>query len=64
MDLFGDDDEEDDAEAERIKAERVAEYNAKKAEKESKKGKLVAKSNLILDIKERRENFIVSIFKK
>merc|ERR1712110_135500 len=51
LDLFGDDDEEDDAEAERIKAERVAEYNAKKAEKESKKGKLVAKSNLILDIK-------------
>lgn len=32
VDLFGSDDEED-AEAERIKAERVAEYNAKKAGK-------------------------------
>jgi elongation factor 1-beta len=32
VDLFGDDDEED-AEAERIKAERVAAYNAKKANK-------------------------------
>ncbi len=33
VDLFGDDDEEEDAEAERIKAERVAAYNAKKANK-------------------------------
>jgi elongation factor 1-beta len=33
IDLFGDDDEEDNAEAERVKAERVAEYNAKKANK-------------------------------
>jgi elongation factor 1-beta len=33
VDLFGSDDEEDDAEAERIKAERVAEYAAKKANK-------------------------------
>ena len=32
IDLFGSD-EEDDAEAERIKAERVAAYNAKKANK-------------------------------
>jgi elongation factor 1-beta len=32
VDLFGDD-EEEDAEAERIKAERVAAYNAKKANK-------------------------------
>ena len=32
IDLFGSD-EEEDAEAERIKAERVAEYNAKKAGK-------------------------------
>lgn len=32
IDLFGDDDEED-AEAERLKAERVAAYNAKKANK-------------------------------
>jgi len=33
VDLFGEDDEEDDAEAERVKAERVAAYNAKKANK-------------------------------
>lgn len=33
IDLFGSDDEEGDAEAERIKAERVAEYNKKKAGK-------------------------------
>lgn len=32
IDLFGDDEEEDE-EAERIKAERVAAYNAKKANK-------------------------------
>jgi elongation factor 1-beta len=32
IDLFGED-EEEDAEAERIKAQRVAEYNAKKANK-------------------------------
>lgn len=51
VDLFGDDDEEENEEAERIKAARVAEYNAKKEEKESKKGKLVAKSNVIFDIK-------------
>jgi elongation factor 1-beta len=31
IDLFGSDDEEEDAENERIKAERVAEYNKKKA---------------------------------
>jgi len=52
LDLFGDDDDEEaEAEAERVKAERVAAYNAKKAEKEAKKGKLIAKSNIILDIK-------------
>jgi len=51
VDLFGSDDEEDDAEAERIKAERVAAYNEKKAAKEAKKGVLVAKSNIILDVK-------------
>jgi len=50
VDLFGSDDEEDD-EAERIKAERVAAYNKKKEEKESKKGKVIAKSNIIMDIK-------------
>ena len=33
VDLFGSDDEEEDAEAERIKAERVAAYQAKKANK-------------------------------
>ena len=33
IDLFGDDDEEEDAEAEKVKAERVAAYNAKKANK-------------------------------
>merc|ERR1712048_958877 len=49
VDLFGSDSE--DEEAERLKAERVAAYNAKKQEKESKKGKLIAKSNVILDIK-------------
>jgi translation elongation factor EF-1beta len=42
---------EEDAEAERIKAERIAAYNARKAAKEDKKGKVIAKSNIILDIK-------------
>ena len=51
IDLFGSDDEDEDAEAERVKAQRVAEYNKKKAEKESKKGKVIAKSNIIMDIK-------------
>merc|ERR1712142_421903 len=50
VDLFGSDDEED-AEAERIKAERIAAYNERKAAKEDKKGKVVAKSNIIFDIK-------------
>merc|ERR1712083_489974 len=44
-------DDDDVDEAEKIKAARVAEYNAKKAAKEEKKGKVVAKSNVILDIK-------------
>merc|ERR1712191_25491 len=39
--------EEDDEEAERIKQERIAAYAAKK----SKKPTLIAKSNIILDIK-------------
>ncbi|KAK7045410.1 Translation elongation factor 1 beta [Paramarasmius palmivorus] len=47
IDLFGDDDEEEDAEAERIKAERVAAYNAKKANKP----KTIAKSVVTLDVK-------------
>merc|ERR1711937_653295 len=50
VDLFGSD-EEEDAEAERIKAERVAEYNKRKSAKEAKKGVLIAKSNIILDVK-------------
>merc|ERR1712233_160240 len=41
----------DEEEAERIKAERIAAYNARKSAKEDKKGKVVAKSNIILDIK-------------
>jgi len=47
VDLFGEDDEEDDAEAERVKAERVAAYNAKKANKP----KTIAKSLVTLDVK-------------
>ncbi|KAG5641365.1 hypothetical protein DXG03_005393 [Asterophora parasitica] len=47
VDLFGSDDEEEDAEAERVKAERVAAYNAKKAGKE----KPAAKSVVTLDVK-------------
>ncbi|KAA1474134.1 hypothetical protein DENSPDRAFT_840684 [Dentipellis sp. KUC8613] len=47
VDLFGSDDEEEDAEAERIKAERVAAYQAKKANKP----KTVAKSVVTLEVK-------------
>ncbi|CAB3239972.1 unnamed protein product [Arctia plantaginis] len=47
VDLFGSDDEEESAEAARIREERLAAYNAKKA----KKPVLIAKSNIILDIK-------------
>merc|ERR1712223_1884743 len=50
VDLFASDDEVDE-EAERVKAERVAAYEARKAAKEDKKGKVIAKSNIILDIK-------------
>ncbi|KAG1473228.1 hypothetical protein G6F56_001077 [Rhizopus delemar] len=46
IDLFGSD-EEEDAEAERIKAQRVAEYNAKKANKP----KTIAKTTITLEIK-------------
>merc|ERR1711945_5223 len=49
VDLFASDDEVDE-EAERIEAERVA-AEARKAAKEDKKGKVIAKSNIILDIK-------------
>lgn len=47
VDLFGSEDEEETAEAERIKAERVAAYTAKK----SKKPALIAKSSVLLDVK-------------
>uniref|UniRef100_A0A3P8XBK6 Elongation factor 1-beta n=1 Tax=Esox lucius TaxID=8010 RepID=A0A3P8XBK6_ESOLU len=46
MDLFGSDDEED-AEAEKLKEERIAAYAAKK----SKKPALIAKSSILLDVK-------------
>lgn len=46
VDLFGSD-EEDDAEAQRIREERVAAYAAKK----SKKPTLIAKSSVLLDVK-------------
>jgi len=46
-DLFASDDEEVDEEAERIKNERLAAYKAKK----EKKPALIAKSNIILDVK-------------
>ncbi|XP_026319808.1 elongation factor 1-delta isoform X2 [Hyposmocoma kahamanoa] len=47
VDLFGSDDEEESAEAAKIREERLAQYNAKKA----KKPVLIAKSNIILDVK-------------
>lgn len=34
-----------------FQAERIAAYNARKSAKEEKKGKVIAKSNIILDIK-------------
>merc|ERR1719209_2163995 len=46
-DLFGSDDEEDTAEQERIKAERIAAYNERKAGKK----KVAAKSSILLDVK-------------
>merc|ERR1711881_218194 len=50
VDLFGSDDEDDGA-AEKLKQERIAAYNARKAAKEEKKGKLIAKSSISLDVK-------------
>ncbi|RKO97590.1 hypothetical protein CXG81DRAFT_9455 [Caulochytrium protostelioides] len=47
IDLFGSDDEEVDEEAEKIKQERLAAYNAKK----SAKPKAAAKSMVIFDVK-------------
>merc|ERR1712014_564611 len=46
-----DDDEEAKAAAEALKAKRVAEYNARKAEKAAKKGVVAAKSMITLDVK-------------
>merc|ERR1712088_561735 len=47
------DDEDGDAKkaAEELKAKRVAEYNARKAAKEEKKGKVIAKSSITFDVK-------------
>jgi translation elongation factor EF-1beta len=48
FDLFGSDaEEDDDVEAERVKAERLKAYE----EKKSKKPVIIAKSNIILDVK-------------
>ena len=47
VDLFGSEDEEESAEAARIREERLATYNAKK----SKKPTLIAKSSVLLDVK-------------
>merc|ERR1712154_165533 len=44
-------DEEAKAAAEALKAKRVAEYNARKAAKEEKKGKVIAKSSIMFDVK-------------
>lgn len=51
IDLFGSDDEDENDEAEKIKAERIAAYNEKKKAKEEKKGAVIAKSNILLDVK-------------
>merc|ERR1712156_455598 len=54
MDFFessDDEDEEAKAAAEALKAKRVAEYNARKAEKATKKGVVAAKSMITLDVK-------------
>jgi len=47
FELFGSDEEVNDEEADRVKAERLAAYEAKK----SKKPVLIAKSNIVLDVK-------------
>lgn len=47
IDLFGSEDEEEAAEAARVKEQRLAQYAAKK----SKKPALVAKSSILLDVK-------------
>lgn len=55
IDLFGSD--EEDEEAERIKAQRVQEYAAKKA----KKPALIAKSSIILDVKPVRTQIVTAL---
>lgn len=47
IDLFGSEDEQEAAEAARVKEQRLAEYAAKK----SKKPALIAKSSILLDVK-------------
>jgi len=47
FELFGSDEEVNDEEADRVKAERVAAYTAKKATK----AVIIAKSNIVLDVK-------------
>lgn len=47
VDLFASDSDEDDSEKKRIREERLANY----AERKSKKCALIAKSNIILDVK-------------
>jgi len=47
FELFGSDDEKADEEAERVKAERLAAYEAKKSTKTA----IIAKSSLVLDVK-------------
>jgi elongation factor 1-beta len=47
VDLFGSDDEEEDAEAARIREERLAEYRKKK----EAKPKVAAKSIVTMDVK-------------
>merc|ERR1711881_563481 len=53
-DFFASSDEEDEEAAkaaEELKAKRIAEYNARKAAKEEKKGKVIAKSSITFDVK-------------
>lgn len=60
VDLFGSEDEEESAEAERIKAERVAAYASKK----SKKPALIAKSSVLLDVKPWDDETDMSVMEK
>lgn len=51
VDLFGSDEDDVDEEAEKVKQQRLEEYKERKAEKEAKKGKTIAKSAVTLDVK-------------